>query len=286
MEIVVHSKKSLFQQKFQKKLYLFNSNSPNPNLRVWCKNDPIGHLDSESDKKVRLPLVLGIRIRLHPKTSDSLRLFTTPIPQPWFPGAGKVHLKCSNKNFVKTNFTCRRQKRFDIFMWYQAGWFGRSIKTLLRRSGFDPRESFNRSVIACQGPETLLFSNFPWDGVSWVFAAKLVMFYLHTKCVAIVVIKLRGILENTIQSLHFAAFLKVFNLLHKSVLDFNSWKWSKISRCDQSDMIYQSNTMLPPAVQSSINSAFPDLTTTITGANPWTTDGKKTLPNLGSMAPK
>jgi len=98
----------------------------------------------------------------------NLRLFTTPtpIPQPWLPGAGKLHLKCSNKNFVTANFTCRRQKRFDIFMWYQAGWFGRPIKTLLRRSRFEPRESFNRSVIACQAPETLLFSNFPWDGVS------------------------------------------------------------------------------------------------------------------------
>jgi len=34
MEIVVHSKNSLFQQKFQKKLYHFNRNS---NMGVWCK---------------------------------------------------------------------------------------------------------------------------------------------------------------------------------------------------------------------------------------------------------
>jgi len=44
------------------------------------KNDPTGHPESESDKKIRLrlqlqfPMLLGIRLRLHPKTSDSLRL--------------------------------------------------------------------------------------------------------------------------------------------------------------------------------------------------------------------
>jgi len=34
----------------------------------------------------------------------------------------------------------------------------------LTRSGVDPRESFQRAVIACQAPETFLFSNFPWEG--------------------------------------------------------------------------------------------------------------------------
>jgi len=43
-----------------------------PNLRMWCKNDPIGH--PESDKTIQLPVLLGIQLRLHPKTSDSLRL--------------------------------------------------------------------------------------------------------------------------------------------------------------------------------------------------------------------
>jgi len=38
------------------------------------KNDPIGLPVSESDKKVRLRLLLLIGIRLQPKTSDSLRL--------------------------------------------------------------------------------------------------------------------------------------------------------------------------------------------------------------------
>ena len=48
MEIVVHSKKYLFQQKFQKKLYHFNRNSQ---FKSDVKNDPIGHPESESDKK-------------------------------------------------------------------------------------------------------------------------------------------------------------------------------------------------------------------------------------------
>jgi len=72
MEIVVHSTKSPFQQKFQKKLYHFNRNSQFKSGDV--NNDPIGH--PQSDKKIRLPLpvLLGNRLRLHPETSDSLRL--------------------------------------------------------------------------------------------------------------------------------------------------------------------------------------------------------------------
>jgi len=55
------------------------------------------------------------------------------------PGAGKEHLKCSNKKLVKASFACLRQKkRFYMSMWYQVRWFGRSIKTLLTRSRFDP----------------------------------------------------------------------------------------------------------------------------------------------------
>jgi len=64
MEIMVQSKNSLFQQKFHKKLRHFNRNSQ---LRsVTQKNDPIGLPESESDNKIRL--------WLHTKTSDSLRL--------------------------------------------------------------------------------------------------------------------------------------------------------------------------------------------------------------------
>jgi len=57
-----------------------------------------------------------------------------------------------------------------------------------------------------------------------------------------------------------------------------------MSRCDQqSNMTDQSNTMLPPAVQSTIHNTFPDLTSAIIGASTWTTDDKKTMPNLRSM---
>jgi len=35
-------------KKTQKKLYHLKGI---PNLRVWCKNDPVGHLESESEKK-------------------------------------------------------------------------------------------------------------------------------------------------------------------------------------------------------------------------------------------
>jgi len=39
-----------------------------------AKNDPIGYPESESDKKIRLRLLVLLGIRLHPKTSDSLGL--------------------------------------------------------------------------------------------------------------------------------------------------------------------------------------------------------------------
>jgi len=55
MEIAVHSKKSLFQQKFLKKLYHFNRNSKFLGEKI----------------QLRLPVLLIIRLRLHPKTSDS-----------------------------------------------------------------------------------------------------------------------------------------------------------------------------------------------------------------------
>jgi len=47
-----------------------------PILECDVKNDPIGHPWSESDKtiRLRLPVLLGIQLRLHSKTSDSLRL--------------------------------------------------------------------------------------------------------------------------------------------------------------------------------------------------------------------
>jgi len=42
-------------------------------------------------------------------------------------------MKCSNKEQVKGNFAYLREKRFDMMMWCQACWFGRSIKTMLTR---------------------------------------------------------------------------------------------------------------------------------------------------------
>jgi len=81
-----HSKKYLFQQKFQQKLYHFNRNCTIStgilNLGVRCKNGPIGL--PESDKEIWLPVLLGIR--LHPKTSDSWRLRL----RPWWPLAKRI----------------------------------------------------------------------------------------------------------------------------------------------------------------------------------------------------
>ena len=67
VEIVVHSKKSLFQQKFKEIVPFLEEFSMQ---ECDLKNDPIGH--PESDKKIRLAVLLGIR--LHPKTSDSATL--------------------------------------------------------------------------------------------------------------------------------------------------------------------------------------------------------------------
>ena len=58
MEIVVHSKKSVSNKSFKRNCTI---STGIPNLGVWCKNDPIGHL--ESDKKIRFPVLLGIRLR-------------------------------------------------------------------------------------------------------------------------------------------------------------------------------------------------------------------------------
>jgi len=64
-EISVSKKVSIdiapFQQKF-------------PFQEYYVKNDPTGHLKSGKKIRLRLPVLLGIRLRLHPQTSDSLRL--------------------------------------------------------------------------------------------------------------------------------------------------------------------------------------------------------------------
>ena len=84
MEIVVHSKKSLFQQKFQKKLYHFNRNSQFRS--VMCM--------------IRLPVLLGIRdrLQLHPKTSDSLRLRLPTLNETHVTyRLAMIHFACSSR---------------------------------------------------------------------------------------------------------------------------------------------------------------------------------------------
>jgi len=56
-----------FQQKF-------------PTYECDVKNDPTGHPESDKKIRLRLPVLLGIRLRLHPKTSDS----GTLIESSWF----------------------------------------------------------------------------------------------------------------------------------------------------------------------------------------------------------
>jgi len=69
METVVHSKKSA-STKLSKEVVPFQQEFPTQDCDV--KIDPIGH--PESDKKIRLRLLVLLEIRLHPKPSDSLRL--------------------------------------------------------------------------------------------------------------------------------------------------------------------------------------------------------------------
>jgi len=108
MEIVVHSKKSLFQQKFQKKLYHFNRNFQfrsecdvkmiqlNTRSRSWTKNI-----------RLRLPVLSGIRLRLHPKTSDSLRFRLRLRLRLRNPGPSNIDLlmvrvgSCNNEQILK-----------------------------------------------------------------------------------------------------------------------------------------------------------------------------------------
>ena len=68
MEIVVHSKKPV-STKVSKEIVAFQQEFPVYECDV--KNDPIAYPDLVSDKKIRLhlPVLLGIRLRLHPTTS-------------------------------------------------------------------------------------------------------------------------------------------------------------------------------------------------------------------------
>jgi len=71
MEMVVHSKKSRFQQKFENKLFHFNRNSQ---LSSVCKKRSCWTTGVGVGQKIRLRLLVLLGIRLHPKTTDSLRL--------------------------------------------------------------------------------------------------------------------------------------------------------------------------------------------------------------------
>jgi len=107
----------------------------------------------------------------------------------------------------------------------------------------------------------------------WVFTGKPVI-YLYKKCVPVVVIQHCEILKKK-QSLHFEKrpslqlFPKVLKCTGLS-RSFYSQKLSEMSRCDQSNMAWYNNTMLPSAMRPTIYSrpTFRELTSAITGASP------------------
>jgi len=72
MEIVVHSKKSLFQQKFQKKLYHLNKYSQFKSVILKIIQLDIWSL---TNKSTLTPSVVRNPTPTPPKTSDSLRLW-------------------------------------------------------------------------------------------------------------------------------------------------------------------------------------------------------------------
>jgi len=98
-------------------------------------------------------------------------------------------------------------------MWNQAHWFDRSLKTFLSRRRVDPRESFQRAVIACQAPETFLFSIFLWEGRELSFHRKAcdAPFTMYTKFVPIFM-QHRGIWKNA-RACMFMPFQRFLNAL-------------------------------------------------------------------------
>jgi len=81
--------------KVSKEIVLFQQEFPFHECDV--KKDPTGHPKLESDRKIRLQLPVLSEIRLHPNTSDSLRL------RPRNPGF-KCWKNCINnreKNFLQ-----------------------------------------------------------------------------------------------------------------------------------------------------------------------------------------
>jgi len=130
------------------------------------------------------------------------------------------------RNLGNVTLASRWQKRFEIFVWYQARCFDRSIKYQWRETESN-RECL---VSACQAPETQLFSNFRLDGMSYVFMAKLVIFCWYAKCFPVVMQQ-----HEILKSARAAAFFQRFQL-NMSVLEFSllkirdcrhSWKFMK-----------------------------------------------------------
>jgi len=71
MEIAMHRKKSV-STKVSKEIVPFQEEFPI--LECDVKNYLIGHPESDKKIRLRLPVLLGIRLRIHPKTSDFLGL--------------------------------------------------------------------------------------------------------------------------------------------------------------------------------------------------------------------
>ena len=91
---MVHSKKSLFQWKFSKESYHFNRNSQIRSVMQKWSNWTSG-----VGQKIRLLVLLGIR--LHSKTSDSLRLRLRNH------GHDRVHSDVSTQIYSRPRIYCR-----------------------------------------------------------------------------------------------------------------------------------------------------------------------------------
>ena len=130
------------------------------------------------------------------------------------PGAGKVHLKCSNEKQSQLRQSAAKTSSHVHVEPSALVW--QIIENIL----VDPRESFQRTVIACQAPETFLFSIFLWEGRELSFHRKAcdVPFTMYTKFVPIFM-QHRGILKNA-RGCVFMPFQRFLNAL---VWRIHSW---------------------------------------------------------------
>jgi len=72
------------------------------------------------------------------------------------------------RSCAKANYGHLGQRRFDMLMWYQAYWLRHRNGNEVSRSRFDSCDSCSTAVIGsrtCQEVATLLFRNFPWEGI-------------------------------------------------------------------------------------------------------------------------